>query len=253
MRRALEPERESLSLHVTRKQGNPHSRPLTQMTIFGNLRQWDRPRARGRGGVCGGGRGPLGSPKPPGPAAPSPATTFLPSTGCAAGVSAARRTSREGSAAPAPSRASSSSSSWASFPRPPRAPPSKVDVSESTWYRGWRIKSVELNSCHCSDSSRAEHRGSERTSERASGARRGQRERETRTGEAGLSRSGRPGRGAGPVARAPAPGAGPRPSQLEPHGLRDGRRLPSPNQVSEPLFETPAARWPQEVYFQCLF
>lgn len=34
--------------------------------------------------------------------------------------------------------------------------------------RGWRIKSVELNSCHCSDSSRAERRGSERDSERRS-------------------------------------------------------------------------------------
>lgn len=43
--------------------------------------------------------------------------------------------------------------------------------------RGWRIKSVELNSCHCSDSSRAERRGSERDSERRSAGT--ERERET--------------------------------------------------------------------------
>lgn len=67
---------------------------------------------------------------------------------------------------------------------------------------GWRIKSVELNSCHCSDSSRAERRGSERDSERRSAgteraserAKEGESERgrakrgETR--EAGQSRSG---------------------------------------------------------------
>ena len=52
--RRREQARESLSLHVTRRRGNPHSRPLTQMTIFGNVRQWNRPRAlrpRGGGGV----------------------------------------------------------------------------------------------------------------------------------------------------------------------------------------------------------
>lgn len=55
-RRARERARESLSLHVTRKRGNPHSRPLTQMTIFGNVRQWNRPRALRPGGGVGGWR-----------------------------------------------------------------------------------------------------------------------------------------------------------------------------------------------------
>lgn len=55
-RRARKRARESLSLHVTRKRGNPHSRPLTQMTIFGNVRQWNRPRALRPGGGVGGWR-----------------------------------------------------------------------------------------------------------------------------------------------------------------------------------------------------
>lgn len=68
--------------------------------------------------------------------------------------------------------------------------------------RGWRIKSVELNSCHCSDSSRAERRGSERDSERRSAGTERERERERKkegeregrakrgeTRDAGLSRS----------------------------------------------------------------
>lgn len=90
----------------------------------------------------------------------------------------------------------------------PRAPPCKVesgvDVSESTWYRGWRIKSVELNSCHCSDSSRAERKGSERTSEQTSGALRGQRGRQR---EAPTERRAHPraGAGKGVQVRAPEP------------------------------------------------
>lgn len=98
------------------------------------------------------------------------------------------------------------------LPPPPRAllPArwSRVDVR----YRGWRIKSVELKSCHCSDSSRAERWGSEQTSEQASGARRGPREgeREARTGEAGPSGSRRRERGAGPGAEAAAPRPSPR-------------------------------------------
>lgn len=98
------------------------------------------------------------------------------------------------------------------LPPPPRAllPArwSRVDVR----YRGWRIKSVELKSCHCSDSSRAERWGSEQTSEQASGARRGPREgeREARTGEAGPSGSGSRERGAGPGAGAAAPRPSPR-------------------------------------------
>lgn len=168
MRRALEPERESLSLHVTRKQGNPHSRPLTQMTIFGNLRQWNRPRARGRGGVCGSGEGPSAPPNRGGqPLPPPPPPSFLALgvllASAQPGEQAGRGALRPPPLAPLPPPPPGPPS-----PASPRAPPSKVDVSESTWYRGWRIKSVELNSCHCSDSSRAEHRGSERTSERAS-------------------------------------------------------------------------------------
>lgn len=168
MRRAQEPERESLSLHVTRKQGNPHSRPLTQMTIFGNLRQWNRPRARGRGGVCGSGEGPSAPPNRGGrPLPPPPPPSFLALgvllASAQPGEQAGRGALRPPPLAPLPPPPPGPPS-----PASPRAPPSKVDVSESTWYRGWRIKSVELNSCHCSDSSRAEHRGSERTSERAS-------------------------------------------------------------------------------------
>lgn len=141
-------------------------------------------------------------------------------------------------------------------PASPRAPPCKVesgvDVSESTWYRGWRIKSVELNSCHCSDSSRAERRGSERSSEAASkrAALGGDRERDAdRRG--GPCRSGRPRRGAGPGSRAAAQAAGPRPSQLEPHGLRDGRRLPS-SQVSEPLRNSGGASATGSLFSACL-
>lgn len=72
---------------------------------------------------------------------------------------------------------------------------------------------MELNSCHCSDSSRAERRGSERSDEQVSGARRaGERGREARPGEAA-----RPGAGAGEGvqsgAGAAARAAGPRPSQ----------------------------------------
>lgn len=108
---------------------------------------------------------------------------------------------------------------------------------------GWRIKSVELNSCHCSDSSRAERRGSERDSEqRTAGteraserAKEGERERE---GEARRDARGRPvperTRGAGHC------GAEPRPSQhrsawnptgtVPParSGLLDRRSLPCP-------------------------
>lgn len=170
----------------------------------------EQTKGAGPGGWAGQDLGCLGSPELRRPAAPTPATAFLPRAGCAAGVSAAQSRGREGSAAPASSRAAATSSfsstpstSWASFPPPPCAllPArwSRVDVSGSTWYRGWRI-SVELNSCHCSDSSRAERRGSEQTSEQASGAPQGQRgrEREARTGETGPSVSGRWGRGAGP-------------------------------------------------------
>lgn len=127
------------------------------------------------------------------------------------------------------------------LPPPPRAllpckVESGVDVSESTWYRGWRIKSVELNSCHCSDSSRAERRGSERSDEQVSGARRaGERGREARPGE-----TARPGAGAGEGvqsgAAAAARAAGPRPSQhrlsWKPAGRAQATFSP---QVSEPL------------------
>lgn len=269
MRRAPEPARESLSFHVTRKQGNPHSRPLTQMTIFGKVRQWNRPRRWARGWAAAAqGRSRLGSPRPREPASSTPATTFLPRAGCAAGVSVAPSTGREGNVRPPLpclfllllSSHSSSSFSRASFSRLPRAPPCKVesgvDVSESTWYRGWRIKSVKLNSCHCSDSSRAERRGSERSSEAASkrAALGGDRERASEPragGRGGRSRSGRPRRGAGPGSRAAAVGAGPRPSRLEPHGRRTGAgcllaKCPSRS-------ETPAVRRPQEVYFQLVF
>lgn len=135
---------------------------------------------------------------------------------------------------------SSSSSSSSSPPRallPARW--SRVDVSESTWYRGWRIKSVELNSCHCSDSSRAERRGSERTSRQTSGARRGRRGRERGPdGRGGPVRERAPGKGCRSGRRNRDTGSGAAslsaPVQLELHGLGDGRGLPS-SQVSESL------------------
>lgn len=227
------------------------------MTIFGNVRQWNRPRALGRWGGWwwGGGRGGqgqsrLGSLKPRRGSARTPATAGLPRARCAAGVSAARSPDGEGSAAPPPPAPVSSSSSSPPGPPPPaspRAPPCKVesgvDVSESTWYRGWRIKSVELNSCHCSDSSRAERRGSERSSEQVSGARGTERER----GAGGRGEGRRSGAG-----RA-APGAGRvplRPARLELRGAGAGRLQPV-QCPSRP--ETPAARRPQEVYSQPLF
>lgn len=141
--RTREQARESLSLHVTRRRGNPHSRPLTQMTIFGNVRQWNRPRTLRPRGVeeFGENAGGLGAPIVRGPRSPTFPASRLPRAGYAAGVSvtaseAGRRAPRPPS--PLPSCASSSSSlSRASSPAASSAPPSKVeskvDVSGSTW------------------------------------------------------------------------------------------------------------------------
>lgn len=142
-RSARERVRESLSLHVTRKRGNPHSRPLTQMTIFGNVRQWNRPRALRPGGGVGVEKirkDPSGLyvPLVRGPRVPTRTTSRLPCAGCVAGVSTtASRTGRGARRPPPPLprlflllvRASSPAASSA----PPSKVESRVDVSRSTW------------------------------------------------------------------------------------------------------------------------
>lgn len=225
------------------------------MTIFGNVRQWNRPRAPGPGG--GPGRARAASAPPARAAGRSHLRRHLPSS---RRVRCWRQRGpergREGSSAPPPPAPLPPPLVLRLLPPPPRPQGGVgVDVSESTWYRGWRLKSVELNSCHCSDSSRAERRGSERTSQQTSGARRGRRGREDPTGEAGPSESGRRGRGAGPGAGTATRGAGPRPSQrrfsLNSTGWETDAgcllvKCPSRS-------ETPEARRPQEVYSQFLF
>nr|XP_055182939.1 fos-related antigen 2 isoform X1 [Nyctereutes procyonoides] len=141
------------------------------MTIFGNVRQWNRPRALGPGGARGRGRAAAASAPPSRAARPLRPRHRLRSP---RGLRGWRQRGRE------PGHRGERCARLLPRlflllllllppPASPRAPPCKVesgvDVSESTWYRGWRIKSVELNSCHCSDSSRAERRGSERSDE----------------------------------------------------------------------------------------
>lgn len=181
------------------------------MTIFGNVRQWNRPRALCPRGVKEIGKNPsgLGAPIVRGPLSPTLTTAAFLERGVR--LASARPGAEPGDERRVrllPSRASSSSS-WATSPAASSAPPSKVEsgVDVSGWIhmvRGWRIKSVELNSCHCSDSSWAERRGSERDSERSSAGTESEREsarkkegERKREGEARRARLARPGAGTG--------------------------------------------------------